>query len=68
MSLAPVTEWQGAPRAAESLVEVLAGHAPARLPVQTPVGFELRINVAAARAQGLPPSLLALRRAQGLWP
>jgi|CXWL01.1.fsa_nt_gi ABC-type uncharacterized transport system substrate-binding protein len=67
MSLAPTTQ-QGEPRAHELVVRVLAGEAPSRLAVQTPEGFELRINVASARELGLPPSLLALRRAHSLAP
>ena len=48
-------------RAAIYADRILKGTKPSELPVQTPVKFELVVNVRAAKALGLtaPPSLLA---------
>jgi len=57
------------PRAAQVLVQILNGRDPATIPVQTPVGFKLIVNLEASlRTVGSPPSLLALRRADEILP
>jgi putative ABC transport system substrate-binding protein len=50
----------------ELVVQVLRGADPSALPIQTGAGFEVWINLGAARTMGAPPSLRALTRAEHL--
>ncbi|MBS0444705.1 MAG: hypothetical protein JSR59_02030 [Proteobacteria bacterium] len=51
-------------RAFELVVQVLNGADPGSLPIQLAAGFALWINIDAARALGMPPSLRSLTRAE----
>lgn len=63
LSIAPVLD-RGRNRASVlTLMQVIDGRSPAGLPVQTPRGFEIVFNAAAAAQQGLQPSRFLLRRA-----
>lgn len=66
MTVAPTSSDDQDLRAHELALRVLAGEPPARLPVQTPEGFELHFNLPAAARQGLVPSLAAMHRADRL--
>lgn len=62
----PQNTSSGLQRGYEMVAQTLKGASPARLPVQTPSGFDLWINVGALHRMGLRPSLAILRRADHL--
>jgi len=63
LSVEPILE-RGRDRASVlTLMQVLAGRPPASLPVQSPRGFEIRLNAKAAVELGLSPGRLLMHRA-----
>lgn len=63
MALEPVEDQWDSRVAIDLFHRVLAGEAPAGIPIQTPRGFRLTLNAPAAHRQGLRPGRLVLRRA-----
>lgn len=63
MALTPQRDVAPRARAYELVARILAGKRPADLPVETPAGYELEINLRAVTTSVLRPSLTSLRRA-----
>jgi putative ABC transport system substrate-binding protein len=63
MSLAPILDVNADRVSVRTAVEVWRGRDPRTLPVQSPRGFSLAVNVTTARQTGLVPSAFTLKRA-----
>lgn len=68
LALQPIPDRSKDRASVLALLQVLGGHPPATLPVQSPRGFEIIFNVEAASRQGLAPSRWLMRRADRIVP